>query len=147
MAALVIPGVGERVGRMYQRVVTFGVSGESPDVNVTSQAVWPVININEANVMVHKLERQVVVAFDTTVITIGDTDDADGYWTDTLFGHTTAGVFDECSGAAYEAGRLYTSSQAINVTIGTADHTTGKAKLRITYSRGADTDLAPAASS
>ena len=148
MAALTIPGVGERIGRRYQRVVSIGVTGESADVDLATTTTTNIlINVNEPNVMVHKLERQVVVAFDTTVITVGDSDDADGFWTDTIFGHTTAAVFDVDTAGAYEAGRLYTSSQVINLTIGTAAPTTGKALFRVEYSRGVDTDITPATSS
>lgn len=149
MAALNIPGIGERIGPRYQRVVTFGASGESPDVSFsTSTGDFALINVNEPNVFVHKIEAQNIVALDTTAITVGDTSDADGFWTDTLLGHTTSAVFNSpATTVGYAAGKLYTSSQAINVNIATAAPTTGKIKFRVEYSRGVDTDLAPATSS
>ena len=150
MTALSIPGIGERTGERYQRVVDFGFTGEDADVIVTAAADYPLININEPNVMVHKLDKQVVIPFGATAtftLTIGDTD-VDGYWTDTLFLSTTCdAVFaNVASTVAYAAGRLYTSTDVINLTNSIVINA-GRARLRIEYSRGVDTDLAPATSS
>ena len=148
MAALIIPGEAEAVGR-FVRELTWGVSGESPDVSVASAGTYSLININEANVLVEKIENQVVVAHTATaVITIGDSSDVDGYWTDTLYElGTSAAVFNSpATTVGYAAGRLYTSSQSIDVVI-TGTMAAGKSKLRVTYSRGVDTSIGPATSS
>ena len=133
--------------------MTFGATGESPDVSIGSTTTGAValININEPNVFVHSIESQVVVAFDGATsleFSIGDGDDSDGYWTDTLFVPTSSGaVFGNmASSVGYAAGKLYTGSDTIDLTI-TGGLTAGKAKLRIDYSLGVDTDLAPATSS
>lgn len=148
MAALVIPGKAEALGR-FTRTLTWGVAAESPDVSVASAGTYALINVNEPNVFVEKIESQVVIAHTATaVITIGDSSDVDGYWTDTLYQlGTSAAVFNApATTVGYAAGKLYTSSQAINVTI-TGTMAAGKSKLRVTYVRGADTDLGPATSS
>jgi len=149
MTKLYIPGEGERIGPTYQRIVTVGNStGDSPDVNTQSaSAVFPIVEITEANVMVHNVEVQIVDTFiDSGVYTIGDTTDPDGFWTDTLFNTASSAVFaNMATTVAYAQGRLYTAAQSIDVTrsgnIGT--NTEGLAKIRVTYSRGVDTDLAP----
>lgn len=153
MAALDIPGIGEVPGRVYQRVVTFGDTGESPDVGIASTTTGAValINLNEANIFIHNLEKQVVVAFDGATsleFSLGDGDDPDGFWTDTLFVPTTSdAVFGNmASTVAYAQGHLYTSSDTIDLTI-TGGLSAGKGKLRVTYSRGVDTDLNPATGS
>jgi len=148
MAALIIPGEAEAVGR-FVRELTWGVSGESPDVSVASAGTYSLINVNEANVLVEKIESQVVIAHTATaVITIGDSSDVDGYWTDTLYElGTSAAVFNSpATTVGYAAGRLYTSSQSIDVVI-TGTMAAGKSKLRVTYSRGVDTSIGPATSS
>jgi len=146
MAALNIPSEGERVGR-YMRTVTFGTATASPDVTITTTGTQTVAlaNINEANVFVEKVEAQVIEALTSTVtITIGDGDDADGYWTDTLFlPASTAATFNVAdTTVGYAAGKLYTSSDTIDI-VATGANSAGLAKVRITYFRGADTDLAP----
>jgi hypothetical protein len=153
MAALNIPGIGEALGRNYMRVMTFGATGESPDVSIASTTTGAVVlaNVNEADVFVHDIEKQVVIAFDGATsleFTVGDGDDVDGYWTDTLFVPTTSdAVFGNmATTVGYAQGKMYTSSDTIDLGI-TGGLTAGKAKLRFTYSRGVDTDLAPATGS
>jgi hypothetical protein len=148
MAALNIPGVGERIGPIYQRVMTYGATAESPDVSfATATGDVILININEANVFVYSLEAQNVIAYDTTAMIVGDGDDTDGWWTDTLLDHTTDGVFNWTTGVGYGTGKLYTSSDTIDINVSVAKATTGKTKFRITYQRGVDTDISQAASS
>ena len=148
MAALDIPGVGERVGR-YVRTVEFGFTGESVDVEVAAAGTYALANINEPNIMVHKIDKQVVMAFNATaVMVIGDCDDTDGYWLDTLFLSSVCdAVFANQSTAhAYYGGRLYTTTGVIDLNT-TGAVSAGRAKLRIEYSRGMDTDIVPATSS
>jgi hypothetical protein len=153
MSALNIPGIGKRIGQHWLAVMTFGATGESPDVSIgsTSTGVVALFNVNESDVFVHSIEKQVVIAFDgatTLAFEIGDGDDSDGFWTDTLFDFASSGaVFaNMASSVGYAAGKLYTGSDTIDLTI-TGGLTAGKAKLRIDYTLGADTDLAPATSS
>jgi hypothetical protein len=152
MAALDIPGIGERTGERYIRVVDFGYTGENVDVEVAATGDVALININEPNVFVHSLDKQVVQVFNSGAshkVIIGDCDDSDGYWTDTLFLSTTCdAVFaNAATTVAYAAGKLYTATDIIAVNFSTAAPTAGRARLRIEYSRGVDTDLAPATSS
>ena len=144
MAALNIPGIGEEAGKRYIRVLTVGVSTASPNVTATSGDNI-IVNINEANVFVEGIELQIVEAFTSTAVhMIGDSVDSDGWWTDTiLIPATSTAVFNAASSAmAYHNGKLYSSTDTIlwNQTGATA---AGLAKLRITYQRGVDTDLAP----
>lgn len=152
MSALDIPGIGERIGDRYIRTVSFGFTGETVDVEIAATGDAAVININEPNVFVHSLEKQVaavLAAAATFQIIIGDCDDSDGYWTDTLFLSTTCdGVFANAgTTVAYAAGKLYTTTDIIAVNNAGSALTAGNCKLRIEYSRGVDTDLAPATSS
>jgi hypothetical protein len=150
MSALEIPGIGERIGERYQRIIDFGFTGEaSVDVVVTAAGAYPVVNINEPNVFIHKIDKQVVADFNSTAVCgdIGDTD-VDGYWTDCLFlpAATQAVFANVTTTVAYAAGRLYTTTDVINVTLTNAV-TEGNARLLIEYSRGVDTDITPATSS
>ena len=148
MAALIIPGEAEAVGR-FVRELTWGVSGESPDVSVASAGTYSLISVNEANVLVEEIESQVVIAHTATaVITIGDSDDVDGFWTDCLYLPNSSGATFNAPATTvgYAAGRLYTSSQSIDVVI-TGTMSAGKSKLRVVYSRGMDTSIGPATGS
>ena len=150
--AITIPGEGEKVGR-YIRAFTIGLAAESPDVDLstsTGTLTVNLVNITEPNVFVHRIDKQVVMQFDTATLTftIGDSTDPDGYWTDTLFNLSASGsVFDNmATSVGYGAGKLYTSTQAIQL-VQSTKISAGKAKLLIEYERGADTDLNPATSS
>ena len=154
MAALDIPGIGERTGERYIRKVDFGFAGET-GINVTLATATgdvAIININEPNVFVHKIDKQVRVPFTagaTFKIVIGDCADSDGYWSDTLFLTTTCdAVFaNAASTLAYWNGHLYTTTDIIAVNQSEVVVTGGSCRLRIEYSRGMDTDLNPATSS
>jgi hypothetical protein len=153
MAALDIPGIGERIGDRYTRIVDFGFTGETGiDVALAATGDVALININEPNVFVHKLDKQVRTVFNaaaTFTINIGDCDDSDGYWSDTLFLSTTCdAVFaNAASTLAYWNGKLYTATDIIAVNVATNAVTAGSCRLRIEYTRGMDTDLSPATSS
>lgn len=149
MAALTIPGIGERTGLTYIRTMTWGHSSESPDVGCTTGGTVPIIRITEANVFVEKLEAQVVEAnTGTTVLVIGDGDNTEGWWTDTLYLlDSSAPVYNVPTTAiGYAAGKLYTSSDTIDIVF-TGVLAAGKNKMRVSYHRSADTDLVPADSS
>ena len=155
MSAINIPGVGEKLGVEYIRAGTFGGS-TSADVQFdtlvlsTSAGVYPIVNINEAGVWVKDIDVQVVSKLTTSTGTfvIGDSDDADGYWTDTLIvGTSTGAVFNKsASSVGYAGGKVYNSTHVINVTKGgaaaSASVSTSLVKYRIRYIRGmSDTDL------
>lgn len=149
MAVLKIPGIGEETGITYMRQMTWGHSDESPDVTCATGGTEPIISITEANVFVEKLEAQVVVAnTGTTVLIIGDGDNTDGWWTNALYGvGSSAAVYNSPdSSVGYAAGKLYTSSDTIDIVF-TGLLAAGKNRMRITYHRGADTDLIPDTSS
>lgn len=155
MAALEIPGIGEPLGQRQVRVLTFGASGESPDVIIGSgTGTTALVNIQEANVFVENVESQVVMkvctaAAGAVAMTIGDSDDVDGYWTDTLLNvAATSAVFaNMATTVGYAAGRLVTSTLSINLVKASALASAGKVRLRITYVRNADTNLNAATSS
>jgi hypothetical protein len=152
--AINIPGAGERLGREYIRAFTFGNSSDAEialdtGLLATGTSTYGLVNINEPGVFVKSLELQVVAKFTTSTGTfiIGDSDDPDGYWTDTLFnGAATGAVFGNmATSVGYAAGKVYTSTHVINLTKGDAAASAisasslGKAKIR--YIRGCDTDL------
>lgn len=154
MSALEIPGVGERVGREYVRAATFGGSSNADivfdtGVLATGASVYPIININEAGVYIKDIDVQVVSKLTTSTgtFTIGDSDDADGYWTDTLLvGTSTGAVYNKsASTVGYAGGKLYTSSHVINVTKGgaaaSASVSSSLVKFKVRYIRGCDTNL------
>ena len=148
MAALDIPGVGERVGR-YIRTVDFGFTGEGADVTVTAAGTYALANINEANVIVHAIDKQIIIPFTaTSVMIMGDCADCDGYWTDALLLSSVCDVVfaNQATTVGYFGGRLYTATDIIELET-TGAVAAGKARLRIEYSRGVDTDIKPATSS
>jgi len=153
MAALDIPGIGERTGERYIRTMNFGFTGETGiDAALAATGDVALININEPNVFVHKIDKQIFVPFAagaTFAMCIGDCDDSDGYWSDTVFLSTTCdAVFANMSTTvAYAQGKLYTATDIIGVNVVTTAVTAGNCRLRIEYSRGVDTDLNPATSS
>ena len=153
MSALNIPGIGERTGERYIRTVDFGFTGETGiDVALAATGDVALININEPNVFVHSLDKQVRTVFNaasTFALAIGDCDDSDGYWSDTLFLSTTCDAVFANAGTtvAYAQGKLYTTTDIIGVNVSGAAVTAGNCRLRIEYSRGVDTDLNPATSS
>lgn len=156
MSALEIPGVGEKLGVPYVKAFTFGGSSDA-DVHLSSTqlgtagGVVPLININESGIYIEALDVQVAAKLTTSTgtFTIGDSDDADGFWTDTLLvGTTTSASFNKmASTVGYGAGKVYTSSHIINVTkAGAAASTISAASLvkcKVKYIRGCDTDLNP----
>lgn len=143
--AVNIPQIGDVLGS-HVMAFTFGVSSDSPDVDISTVAgAQALVNINDVNIRVEKVETQVVTAFDgatSLAFTIGDGDDADGYWTDTLMDFaSTAAVFNSpATTVGYAAGKTYTSTDTIDLTV-TGGMTAGKAKVRISYRIGVDTDL------
>jgi len=145
--AVNIPQIGDELG-YHVMAFTFGVASDSPDVEISSSTgAQALVNINDVNVQVMKVETQVVKAFDgatTLAFTIGDDVDSDGYWTDTLFVFSsTAAVFNSpATTVGYADGRLYTSTDTIDLVV-TGGMTAGSAKMRITYLLGADSDLSP----
>jgi hypothetical protein len=155
MTALNIPGVGEPVGQRLQRIMTFGASGESPDVSIGSgTGTTALININEPNVFVVGIEPQLVMKICTAgtgvvAMTIGDGTSVAGYWTDTALNvAATSAVFaNMATSAVFSQGKLYTTSDTIDLVKGAAFASAGKMRLRITYVRNADTNLNPATSS
>jgi hypothetical protein len=152
MAALDIPGVGENLGK-HIRIMTFGAVGESPDVAIGSgTGTTALVNINEPNVFVESIESQVVLAIATAgslvAMTIGDGDDVDGYWTDTLqnVAATSAVFANQASSLGYFGGKLYTVTDTIDLKKVVAKASVGKVRLRVRYWRGVDTNLNPATS-
>jgi len=153
MGALNIPGVAEKLGVEYIRAVTFGGSSNA-DVHLSSTVLGTaggavaLININEPNVFVKNIQLQVAAKLTTSTgtFTIGDTD-VDGYWTDTLIvGTSTAANFNDMSTTvAYGMGKLYTSSDVINVTkagaAASAISANSLVKARVIYVRGVEDSL------
>lgn len=156
MSALNIPGVGERLGREYTRVVSFGGSS-SADAHLSSTVLGTaggavaLININEGGVEIKEMAFQVASKLTTSTgtFTIGDSDDADGFFTDTnLVGTSTGARFqDMTSAVGYAGGKMYSSSGVINVTkAGAAASAVSSASLvnvRVRYVRGSDSNINP----
>jgi hypothetical protein len=142
-----IPQIGDELGE-HVAAFTVGLSSDtSVDVNFSTSTGVNAI-VNDVNVLVKDISAQIITAFDgatSLAFEIGDGDDSDGYWTDTLLVFSSSGaVFSNpASTLAYSAGKLYTSTDTIDVTITGGVLTAGKAKFLITYELGADTNLAP----
>ena len=154
MGAIEIPGVGEKLGVEYVRVGSFGGSSDADvafDTLVlsTGAGVYPIVNIREPGVWIEGIELQVVSRLTTSTGTfiIGDAADPDGYWTDTLLVGTSSGAaFNRsASSVGYAGGKVYTSSNVINVTKGgaaaSASVSSSLVKYRVRYVRGRNTDL------
>lgn len=152
--AINIPGVGERLGREYVRAFTFGNSSDAEvaldtGLLATGTSTYALVNLNEPGVYVKDIQLQIAAKFTTSTgtFTIGDSDDVDGYWTDTLFnGAATGAVFGNmATTVGYAAGKVYNSSGVINLTkalaAASATSATSLAKAKIRYIRGCDTDL------
>jgi len=153
-----IPGIGEELGVEYTRMTSFGLSSNAEIaldtcIQSTALAQYALVNINEPNVFIKNVEIQVAAELtsSTGLFTIGDTDDVDGYWTDTLIvGTATSAVWaNMATTVAYAQGKLYTSSSVIELgNTGAAVSAVGSAclvNLRVTYKRGCDTNLNPSA--
>ena len=150
MGALNIPGVGEKLGVEYTRVVSFGGSSNA-DVHLSSTVLGTaggtlaLININEPDVFIKGIDLQVAAKLTTSTgtFTIGDTD-VDGFWTDTLIiGTTTSAAWQAMSTAvAYGGGKVYSSSDVINVTKAGAAASVisanGLVNPQVKYQRGVD---------
>lgn len=155
--AVNIPNIGDgRVGDFRIMAFTFGCSSDAEvqlDTNVqaTGEFTYALVNLNEPNVFIKSVDLQVVSKLTTSTGTfvIGDGTDTDGYWTDTLLvGTTTSAVFNNMStSVGYGAGKLYTAADTIDLVKGAAAasaiSTSSLVKCRVSYIRGADTDLSP----
>jgi hypothetical protein len=149
MSAITIPGIGEPAIGTMRHVVSFGAATTSPDVILgTSTGEFPVFEVEEG-VFVTNIEMQVVEAFDGATaldLSIGDTDNAAGWWTDTLanvIGSSAAVYNSPSSAVTYAGGKRYNAHEEIDISFVAGTVTAGKANLRISYNRETDTDLAP----
>jgi len=147
MTAFNLPQIGDAIGR-HSAVFTFGPSSDAEVAISSATGAQAIININEPGVMIHDMKIQIVTAFDgdtSLELTIGDTD-VDGFMTDTLFGWGSSGAVyaNLASTLAYALGRVYTTSDVINLSI-TGGATAGLAKVFIDYETGVDSDAGPSA--
>lgn len=118
--------------------VTIGYATTN-DVVLTSTGDYALFTV-PANCVVHDMLTCVTTAFTNGVITLGDSDDVDGYATDTSWAPastcTTVGVPKKTSGlaGAYANGKYYSASQAINAQVTTAAVTVGAAEVFLLFS-------------
>jgi hypothetical protein len=156
MAALDIPGVGEPFGVTIIREFTVGASGESPDVTLSSAAAQvAIVNINEPNVFVEDIMAscQITIATNNTGViglAIGDGTDTDGWWTAATLPTSSAAApvyANMATSMGFYGGKLYATTDTIDIGKTIAVASVGKLELRITYQRSADTNLNPATAS
>ena len=140
-----IPYVGEPVLDGFPALVktakvTFGAASGDPDVDLSATGTYNLITL-PANCVVLGVRTNIHEAFTTSVtITIGDSDDLDGYCTDTTLKPDTAvttGVLTT-GGGAQTNGRSYSASQPIQAVVGGTDVLAGFGSLFVTYAMAAD---------
>jgi hypothetical protein len=139
-----IPYVGETYlgdfpAPMKVARVTFGFSSDD-DVPMAAQGVYDLITL-PANAVVLSAKTIVKTAFTSSVtITIGDSDDADGWSASATIAPQTAvstGILTS-GGGAYAAGKIYSASQPLQATVGGANVAAGEGELFIQYAIAAN---------
>jgi hypothetical protein len=138
--AVNIPQIGDELG-YHVMAFTFGVASDSPDVEISSSTgAQALVNINDVNVQVMKVETQVVKAFDgatTLAFTIGDDVDSDGYWTDTLVRISSTRLCSILPPLRWICRRTFVHHTDTIDLVVTGGMTAVSAKMRITYLLGA----------
>lgn len=150
MAKITIPQVGETYvgtnpGVMKVARVTVGVSSGNPDVIIEATGSYPIFTV-PAGCVVTGVRARILEAFTATCnLNVGDSDDTDGFLTESVIACTAfssdtvnvlkrnaaAGGYLDTTGA--DGGRAYDVSQDISAVIDTAAPTVGKAEIYLFY--------------
>lgn len=142
MGAISIPGVGEsflgdnpQVVKVKRVTAKFG----GGDVALAAQGVYALVNV-AANTFVLDVFSNVDIAFTASVtLDIGDGTDADGWLATAKVAPqaaVTSGLVKRTSKATAEAfagGKLYTTADTIDVTVGGADVAAGELEVIVMY--------------
>ncbi len=117
------------------KLITFGASTDA-DVVIGATGVYNMFYISQPCI-VTGMRARIDTAFTATMtMTVGDSDDEDGYYTDTDLGPDDSDTeyLWEDAGGAYAKGRNYVAGgQYIHATIGTAACDAGAGQLIISY--------------
>ncbi len=122
-------------GIKFARKFTIGAVSSDVDVVVNTTGTFELVNV-PAGVLVTSVRANVDTAFTTNfTITIGDSDDVDGYFTDTDLAPESSDTLDvyNVGGGAYVDGRRYPAAQTIQAVGASATATAGKATIVIEY--------------
>ena len=138
-----IPYVGETFTGTFPAVekvarVTYG-SATTNDVVLGAQGVSNLLTL-PANCVVLNAKNIVKTAFTASVtLTVGDSDDADGLFASATIAPQTAVTTGKLTvGAGADiAGKIYSASQPLQITVGGADVAAGLGELFITYAMAA----------
>lgn len=123
---------------MTARKVIIGISTSDVTVDVTlgTTGTYDLIAV-PAGVFVHGITAHVDTACTSSVtMEIGDSDDTDGFFTDTDLGADTSDAAHtwNVGGGAYGLGKIYSAAQNIQAVVGGATVAAGQITLVITYS-------------
>lgn len=145
--AVPIPAPGEHftdalyVARCIVGFAATTASGsEGYDRWTSTQEVVPLFDINATDIIVHKVYRDVEIAFTASVTgTIGDGANAAGYIAAALLVATeiSSGQLADTVGAEYTGGKWYKSTDSIDLTVAGADPAVGKMSVYVVYSHAA----------
>jgi hypothetical protein len=142
--AIQIPAVGESgVGPPHgimSEHFTVGFATTN-DVVITATGNYTLASVvvtgPEDSIIVHDIKTQVTTAFTTSVVfTLGDSDDVDGYGTDTLINPAATGAAFKKAATAYAEGKKYTAAQTIDIPVSGTPVLAGVMEVLIQYSRG-----------
>lgn len=144
MTSVNVPTIGElyasNVVKMARRVITA--------TEASAQAVYDLFDLNVDNIFVEEIRTRVTTAWTASVtITVGDSDDADGWMTAATLAATTAvadssglfktsGTADSDNAYGIGGGRLYPNSSdgnRIQMTVGGATPAAGELEVVMKY--------------
>lgn len=118
------------------RKVKIGAVSSDVDVVMTTTGTYDLISV-PAGVFVHSVVAHVDTAFTTSVaMEIGDSDDTDGFYTDTDLAADTSDANHawNAAGGVYSLGKIYSAAQNIQAVLSGATAAAGQITLVITYS-------------
>ena len=139
MAYLTIPPIGDYIPDTHPspvKVLKLSMGyGTDKDVPLAAQAVYNLVSV-AANTLILSVRAEVLAPVGaSTSITVGDSDDVDGWFTDTDLAPATSdtlGNLEDGSGA-YAKGRYYPTAHNIDAVVGGANCTAGSINLFIEY--------------
>lgn len=144
MAAKTLPLEGEvftgwKPGVIKVMKVTIGAAAQNPDVVLSTQVAYPIVNV-PIGVFVVDVLCSVDVAFNASVtLAVGDGNSTAGYLTSTKIAPqsaVTSGLMTRATlptAGAYAGGLKYLVADTIDVLVGGADVSAGKATIFVVY--------------
>ena len=145
--AVPIPAIGEHfsdglyVARCILGFAATTASGsEGYDRWTSTQETVPLFDINATDIVIHRVYRDVEVAFNSSVtIGIGDGANTSGFLATALVAPTaiSSGQLADTVGAEYGSGKWYKTTDAVDAIIAGADVSAGKMSVYAVYSHAA----------